>query len=104
MSMEEVGPIESGRIKWYSVPKQFGFITRDTGGDVFLHHRSIVFDGVDCDHGKDICGRALALLPPGTAGPHTSVQAIERALVNVPVKFRVRATERRPEAHAVKRA
>lgn len=27
----------TGRVKWYDVGKGFGFLTRDDGGDVFVH-------------------------------------------------------------------
>ncbi|OPX55155.1 cold-shock DNA-binding protein family [Oceanospirillum multiglobuliferum] len=32
---------EMGTVKWFNVSKGFGFITRDSGGDVFVHFRSI---------------------------------------------------------------
>jgi CspA family cold shock protein len=32
---------ELGTVKWFNVSKGFGFITRDSGGDVFVHFRSI---------------------------------------------------------------
>lgn len=32
---------ELGTVKWFNVAKGFGFITRSTGEDVFVHYRSI---------------------------------------------------------------
>lgn len=32
---------ESGNVKWFNANKGFGFITRDSGDDVFVHFRSI---------------------------------------------------------------
>jgi CspA family cold shock protein len=32
---------EDGQVKWFNVSKGFGFVTRDSGEDVFVHFRSI---------------------------------------------------------------
>ena len=32
---------EQGTVKWFNASKGFGFITRDSGDDVFVHFRSI---------------------------------------------------------------
>ncbi len=36
---------EFGSVKWFNANKGFGFITRDSGDDVFVHFRSIRGDG-----------------------------------------------------------
>ncbi len=36
---------EMGNVKWFNANKGFGFITRDSGDDVFVHFRSIRGDG-----------------------------------------------------------
>ena len=36
---------EEGTVKWFNVKKGFGFITRDSGGDVFVHFRTIQGEG-----------------------------------------------------------
>lgn len=35
------GNTETGQVKWFSSNKGFGFITRDSGDDIFVHFRSI---------------------------------------------------------------
>jgi cold shock protein len=36
---------EAGQVKWFNASKGFGFITRDSGEDIFVHFRSIRGDG-----------------------------------------------------------
>jgi len=42
---EEAGEREQGTVKWFNVTKGFGFITRDSGEDVFVHYRSVRGNG-----------------------------------------------------------
>jgi CspA family cold shock protein len=37
--------VEKGTVKWFNDAKGFGFITREQGADVFVHHTAIQADG-----------------------------------------------------------
>ena len=36
---------ETGTVKWFNAEKGYGFITREEGSDVFVHHQALSGDG-----------------------------------------------------------
>ncbi|HEU4881096.1 MAG TPA: cold shock domain-containing protein [Longimicrobium sp.] len=44
---------EEGTVKWYNEAKGYGFIMRERGPDVFVHHASIVAEGYKTLHEGD---------------------------------------------------
>ena len=37
--------METGIVKWFNSSKGYGFITRESGDDVFVHYKAIEGDG-----------------------------------------------------------
>ncbi len=44
-----------GKVKWFSNQKGYGFISPESGNDVFVHHTAILGDGYkSLDEGQEV--------------------------------------------------
>ncbi|GAA1362168.1 MULTISPECIES: cold-shock protein [Catellatospora] len=66
----------TGRVKWYDTEKGFGFLTRDEGGDVFVHKAALP-DGV----GELKPGQKVEF---GVAAGRKGDQALQVKLIDAP--------------------
>jgi len=58
-----------GTVKWFNPEKGFGFISRDDGDDVFVHHTAIIGEGYrSLDQGQ----RVSFDVTQGKKGPQAS--------------------------------
>ncbi len=58
-----------GTVKWFNAEKGFGFIRRDDGDDVFVHHTAIIGEGYrSLDEGQ----RVSFDVTQGKKGPQAS--------------------------------
>ena len=47
--------MSTGNVKWFDNSKGFGFISRENGSDVFVHHSAIQGDGYkSLDEGQSV--------------------------------------------------
>ena len=60
---------EKGTVKWFDERKGFGFIARESGDDVFVHHSAIVGEGFKTLNEGD---RVEFVVTQGQKGPAAS--------------------------------
>jgi cold shock protein len=56
---------EQGTVKWFSNEKGYGFIRRESGEDVFVHHSSIQAGGFKSLNQGDVVEFSVAKGPKG---------------------------------------
>jgi len=109
----EIAASQKGRIRWYSVGKNYGFLLAEDGREIFVHHASIVYSGLGrCEHNRGICARAMSLLSDEKqqvamtrqANHEFNARKFETLLEGEPVLFRLFESPRGLEARSVKRA
>ena len=66
MSGMGTSEMQSGKVKWFSDSKGYGFIARDEATDVFVHHTAIEMEGFrTLRQGEEV----VYELKEGTKGP-----------------------------------
>jgi CspA family cold shock protein len=60
---------EKGTVKWFNERKGYGFIARESGGDVFVHYKDIQGDGFRSLNEGD---RVEFVVTQGQKGPAAS--------------------------------
>ena len=64
---------ETGTVKWFDAAKGYGFIERDGGSDIFVHHSAIMGEGFkSLEEGE----RVSFLVGEGRKGP--AAQNVQR--------------------------
>jgi cold shock protein len=64
---------ETGTVKWFNATKGYGFIQRDSGGDVFVHYSEIAGTGYrSLEEGQ----RVEFLVVQGQKGPQAQAVSI----------------------------
>jgi CspA family cold shock protein len=63
--MERICSMETGTVKWFNGAKGFGFISRESGEDVFVHFKEIVGDGYKTLNEGDKVGFEVTRGPKG---------------------------------------
>ena len=68
---------ENGTVKWFNDAKGYGFISRETGDDVFVHHSDVEGEGFRSLHEDQRVEFAVEQGPKGLRA--VSVRALSQA-------------------------
>ncbi|MCI0485285.1 MAG: cold-shock protein [Blastocatellia bacterium] len=67
---------ETGTVKWFNATKGYGFITRSTGDDVFVHYSAIQSDGYKTLNEGQLVEFTLTEGPKGLAASEVTASQV----------------------------
>jgi len=68
---------ETGRVKWFNNAKGYGFIQRNSGGDIFVHHSAIQMGGFRTLVEGDVVSFMVTSGPKGLQAENITKEAPE---------------------------
>jgi CspA family cold shock protein len=80
--------VPTGKVKWYDADKGFGFLTRDDGGEVFVHSTALTSSGTTLRAGQRV--------EFGVAEGRRGTQALQVRVLEAPPSV-VKASRKDPD-------
>ena len=83
----------SGKVKWYNADKGFGFLTRDDGGEVFVHSSALPSGTASLRPGQKV--------EFGIAEGRKGAQALQVRLIEPPPSVAPKVSRKKPDEMVV---